>query len=939
MTIRIPDPKANTTTEAYLAYKAGYLEESELKPVLYEPYLHFDAWLAYWAGLTNTYPNNGVPIGKNLFNKKEGIHGALLDNGKIETIGYPYAGVSGFIKVVPGETYVVSGRNQWHVIGLYDADKKWIRRLAIDLVTIPDDCYWIRVGFQWPQDLDTVQVEEGDTATTYEVFKGEPEMLCDEEALVAYLSGVTETYPEEIKDPYDPRIVGYLRHIASIRFDAPDYPVNNEEFYLSTMGSSTIDSGDPSGEIELNGTAEAPFASVEVYGNTSQTTYTGKNLFNKDGAYIIGNGNPIVTPMATGVKMEYNTSGSYPFAMWIIGKTEDFVGKTITASANVVKSASGLIPTIGIGLCSSDGGLRLTKAYITGDGEKKTTWTVAEDEERDSVFVSFYVTNNGEYSQGDYTEYNNAQVEIGSDPSSYEPFVGGDASPSPSYPQPIEVATGVQYVSTSGKNLFNPEIEHQYPGETSLVIDVDEEAGSLTMEAIGDVGSQLCYVEVEVPDATKTYTLSGLASKLSHGDASGDRYQNLWVRYLVSEDGSSWDTNYYALWEKSNPVDGKVEEISGSVTGYKFYRFLFYNYSANPAPIGAKTVYYNLQLEEGDTATPFSKYKAPATYKINLGQNLFNINATPNYRYATSSVSGQSITCTSDSAAQTSRVDFAIDYPTGKSLTLSYDYEVLQNTSQNTSMNVYLRNSSGSTSTILNTNFSLVQGATGHKTVTLPGGTSLSNYRLWFYLKSGANEGVVSVKFTNVQLEVSDEETAYEQYIEPIKLCKIGEYQDYIYQDADNDWYLHKEIGRYVFNGDEDWQASQYGVNSWELPNVLDFPFDTNKLQILSIVFRGIPHSQRGSSGNNTVYVAGPRLFVVRNTELDSVEKIKTATSGTELYYALGTSTDTKITDATLVSQLSALKEGGSYEGKTFITMSANTPNLNALLKVEVYKY
>jgi hypothetical protein len=44
--MRIPDPKANTTTEAYLAYKAGYLEESELKPVLYEPYLHFDAWLA-----------------------------------------------------------------------------------------------------------------------------------------------------------------------------------------------------------------------------------------------------------------------------------------------------------------------------------------------------------------------------------------------------------------------------------------------------------------------------------------------------------------------------------------------------------------------------------------------------------------------------------------------------------------------------------------------------------------------------------------------------------------------------------------------------------------------------------------------------------------------------------------------------------------------------
>ena len=58
--MKVPDPKANTTTEAYLAYKAGYLEESELKPVLYEPYLHFDAWLAYWAGLANDYPVKNV---------------------------------------------------------------------------------------------------------------------------------------------------------------------------------------------------------------------------------------------------------------------------------------------------------------------------------------------------------------------------------------------------------------------------------------------------------------------------------------------------------------------------------------------------------------------------------------------------------------------------------------------------------------------------------------------------------------------------------------------------------------------------------------------------------------------------------------------------------------------------------------------------------------
>lgn len=52
----LPNPIANNSTEAYLAYKAGALEEEDLKPSLYSPYLHFDAWLAYWCGLTDTYP-------------------------------------------------------------------------------------------------------------------------------------------------------------------------------------------------------------------------------------------------------------------------------------------------------------------------------------------------------------------------------------------------------------------------------------------------------------------------------------------------------------------------------------------------------------------------------------------------------------------------------------------------------------------------------------------------------------------------------------------------------------------------------------------------------------------------------------------------------------------------------------------------------------------
>ena len=165
--MRIPNPKAVTTTEAYLAYKAEVLEQSELKDKLYHPYLHIDGWLAYWTGLTETYPT----------------------------------------------------------------DKN-----------------------------------------------GDPECLTDEEAYIAYLAGVTSEYPEALKDPADVRVASYLRYLISARFGRPDYPVTREELYLSMMKPAFIPSGDPSSEIELDGTVEAPFVDVKMYGDSFQQTYSGKNL-------------------------------------------------------------------------------------------------------------------------------------------------------------------------------------------------------------------------------------------------------------------------------------------------------------------------------------------------------------------------------------------------------------------------------------------------------------------------------------------------------------------------------------------------------------------------------------------------------------------------------------------------------------------------------------
>lgn len=170
-----------------------------------------------------------------------------------------------------------------------------------------------------------------------------------------------------------------------------------------------------------------------------------------------------------------------------------------------------------------------------------------------------------------------------------------------------------------------------------------------------------------------------------------------------------------------------------------------------------------------------------------------------------------------------------------------------------------------------------------------------------------------------------------------IELCKIGDYQDYIYKSGD-DWYVHKDIGKYTFDGTENWETSQYGTNSWRLRNFIDFPFDTDKLQIISNIFVGIKHADRNTAGNNVIYTATTKEFDIRNTTFTSQANVQTATNGNYIYYALATETDTKITDATLVAQLDALSQAKTYFGATNITITATGTNLVASSKFTVYK-
>ena len=132
-----------------------------------------------------------------------------------------------------------------------------------------------------------------------------------------------------------------------------------------------------------------------------------------------------------------------------------------------------------------------------------------------------------------------------------------------------------------------------------------------------------------------------------------------------------------------------------------------------------------------------------------------------------------------------------------------------------------------------------------------------------------------------------------------LELCKIGDYQDYIYKSGD-DWYVHKEVG--VF----DLSAGTYVATTGSIRGLTNAPnikYAPNNQTIGSAVTSGYRIRQGQGLG-----VAGVGWFAVDTSRVNFNTGSSTNPVGT-LYYALAAFTDTRITDATLITQLDAVHQ------------------------------
>lgn len=233
-------------------------------------------------------------------------------------------------------------------------------------------------------------------------------------------------------------------------------------------------------------------------------------------------------------------------------------------------------------------------------------------------------------------------------------------------------------------------------------------------------------------------------------------------------------------------------------------------------------------------------------------------------------------------------------------------------------------------------------------------------------ITSGANDRYLSVYvkyegdtsytlneiLASIQIEQNSQATPYVPYSKTdypisqgnIELCKIGNYQDYIYKN-NGKWYKHKAINKIVLNGSEDWNYTnnvfylRYSMDTSSIAHlrVQNYvPYSNNFKGVINYHNTGqfYSNSQNNNFGLNLDAIQ--HNIYVRYDSITSTEDFKTwlSTHNTEVYYPLATPTEEEITNSTLIEQLEALDNIYNQKGTTYIKTNPEGNNMPLTLDV-----
>ena len=381
--------------------------------------------------------------------------------------------------------------------------------------------------------------------------------------------------------------------ITSNVISADVYPA---DYFTAGTTVTDIDSN-----ITLNNTLPVKLENVELYGDTKQQTYTGKNLFKVPD-----------TESKNGVTLTHNADGTFNITTGSGSATANAIFRIIipgTLPSGEYTLSRDVDNNNLLVFVQEFNNNTFVKSLIALSTTSEKTATISPTGNQTGFVI--------QVQQGVSIDLQNVKVqfESGSPKTSWEPYVGGTPAPSPDYPQDINVVTGTQTVKVIGKNLWSFNTGTFTNNSGSGVLPETHTDNTITLTAAKTTGAQFISWYTPEMDVTKTYTISGKAKKVVKG-TDGQPY--IRIMYSYSEDGSTWSAATPA-YTNTNPTQGQEYSFNYTLpSGHKYFRFRIYNNTNTPVTIGEQTTYYDLQLEEGSTATSYQPYQSQS-YTVDLG--------------------------------------------------------------------------------------------------------------------------------------------------------------------------------------------------------------------------------------------------------------------------------------------------------------------------------
>lgn len=515
--------------------------------------------------------------------------------------------------------------------------------------------------------------------------------------------------------------------------------------------------------LELLNCAEQNVVDLKLEGSTSQVTRSGKNLFNLNN---IRNAPSIFTVTETGVNLTNDWAGDV-FTFENIAKTfKANTTYTMKAKAKVVSRPSTIVnindniflfyrpASDELGHISKSILEMPDKRTIALNTEKEYITSFTTPEDMTNVrFLSYTFRGNND---GSTTETALGEIDVSEimlvegsyTAETFPEYEQYGASPSPDYPSPIE--------NVAGKNKFNNNFS-DYTKPTDYYI---------------------CPIHVKNETSYK-FNINLIGTKMT-GCVIG-----------IVKDGNQY-SNFVGLSQALNSV-GSVNNLLFKVDNtWVSPKLVIY------APKGEtqfKQIFenYEVQLEEGTTATPYAPYNSLEVK--NIGENLFDIN---------------------NRLQGTINNDGDLEFTTNTNKFYEYDFK--ENTQYTLSAFVRNTNTTGNVRLRIwytdktNSGEVLLNRTTEYKYLTF---TSLANKTIDYISVTYGSSGNMYIKNGELSIVEGTTATPYKPYQEQKLTFPLSEGQklyegSYLADDG-----IHNVRGQRVFDGsdDESWQIE--GTNNF----------------------------------------------------------------------------------------------------------------------------